>query len=107
MYLFLDDERIPEQVFWKQLPQEEYVIVRTYEEFVDTISKEGCPRFISFDHDLGHLTESGYAAAKWLCNADMDKVITIPKDFKFLVHSMNPVGARMIESYLNAYLAQR
>lgn len=43
--LFLDDVRNP--------PDDTWVVVRSYDEFVNYIEKEGVPDFISFDHDLG------------------------------------------------------
>jgi len=40
--LFLDDERMPEQVTWQQYKVEEWIIVRNYFQFVNTINKNGC-----------------------------------------------------------------
>lgn len=52
-YLFLDDERIPQNVTWVHIYQNvEYVIVRDYNSFCDYISKNGLPTFVTFDHDL-------------------------------------------------------
>ena len=50
--LFLDDCRMPHQVNWVRIPDVEYEIVRSYEDFVAKIEKKGLPEFVSFDHDL-------------------------------------------------------
>ena len=49
----------------------EFHIVRSYREFVEYISQNGLPEFISFDNDLGlnedgDVALDGYAVAKWL-----------------------------------------
>ena len=43
--LYLDDIRTPKKGDW--------VIVRSFEDFVGTIVTKGLPNEISFDHDLG------------------------------------------------------
>jgi hypothetical protein len=53
--LFLDDERIPRNVTWVQLPSNmtiNHKIARNYKEFVDLIYNYGLPATVSFDHDL-------------------------------------------------------
>lgn len=93
--LYLDDIRIPKTEGW--------VIIRTYEDFVDWIEKNGIPDEVSFDHDLAEIhhnpptkTESskyyektGYDAAKWLCEYCWTNGLPIPT---WNVHSANPVG---------------
>lgn len=102
--LFLDDIRTIEMVYDKSL-QSEFDIVRTYEQFVDYIKKNGLPRFISFDNDLGldkdgKVALDGYAAAKWLVyESGMDL-----RNLKFKVHSANPVAAEQIKGLLNNYI---
>jgi hypothetical protein len=92
--LYLDDIREPKTKGW--------LVVRSYEDFVQIIEKEGIPDEISFDHDLGWdeknncERKSGYDCAKWLVN----KSIVIEN---FNVHSANPVGAEQIKSLLNNY----
>ena len=52
-YLFLDDQRHPSRVNWIILPQNvAWTIARSYEEFVDTIRKQGLPKFVTYDCDL-------------------------------------------------------
>jgi hypothetical protein len=49
--------------------------------------------------------ETGYDFAKWLVFRDLqDRGDFLPKDFDFIVHSMNPVGAKNIREYLNSYI---
>jgi hypothetical protein len=106
--LFLDDIRTPSE------RDSDMVIVRSYEEAVTYVETHGCPSFISFDHDLsfnhysGLPTEekTGYDFAKWLVKKDLDlSGKFIPEDFKFYVHSQNPVGAENIRSYLRMYFS--
>ncbi len=55
--LFLDDFRMPADVVL-YMPKcayytdREWVIVRSYDEFVKTIEEMGIPQAVSFDHDL-------------------------------------------------------
>lgn len=114
--LFLDDERYPRQVHWVQevfLNPFDWVIVRSYAEFVKYIEENGLPSIISFDHDLSdeHYAEgfqglpprsdykekTGYECAKWLVEYCMDHKKKIPK---FYVHSLNPVGRENIKCLL-------
>jgi len=112
-YLFLDDLRNPEDVTWVNLPKVDWVVVRSYAEFRDYIESNGFPRFISFDHDLAdehyvntgymgnsHFEKTGYDCAKWLVEVCLDSWTELPD---FVVHSMNPVGKKNIEAYLNNF----
>ena len=106
--LFLDDERYPPDA-----STDNWVICRSFDEAVEMF--ESCiPNRISFDHDLGAYTETrngypvwpkktGYDFAKWLVGYDLDWDV-LKKDFKFSVHSMNPIGANNITEYLYSYL---
>jgi hypothetical protein len=116
--LFLDDVRLPNQVTWVDLPpNQHYSLVRNYQEFVDLITLRGVPKFVTYDHDLsdshyGHglrgddipydqyVEKTGYDCAKWLVNYCMEKGIKHPP---YTVHSMNPVGAKNIISYVESY----
>ena len=93
--LFIDDIRNP--------PDRSYVVARSYEAAIYYIEEYGCPKYISFDHDLGS-DKSGYDIAKWIISKDLDSEIEIPHGFRFDVHSANPVGKKNIESLLNNYL---
>lgn len=91
--LFLDDIRNPEMIY-DQDESKNFVVVRSYFEFVKYIQQNGLPEFISFDNDHeldenGEVAPDGYAAVKWLVfesNLDL-------RDLKFKVHSANPVAA--------------
>jgi hypothetical protein len=119
--LFLDDIRIPKDCVNGLVPSHlnkmywdgDWDIVRSYNEFVDWINKNGLPDFISFDHDLAdihygmdfstiienlHIEKTGYDAAKWLGDYCMDNKIKLPD---YIVHSQNPVGKANILGYLD------
>ena len=75
--------------------------VYNYEDFVEYITQNGLPDFISFDHDLGE-DESGYDCAKYLVEYCIEHNLSLPK---FSVHSQNPVGKENIERLLNNFSA--
>jgi hypothetical protein len=56
MNIFLDDERVPSDVTWLELPKVEWTIVRNFKEFttlLDSAVENGQEiEFITFDHDL-------------------------------------------------------
>lgn len=118
--LYLDDIRIPSIV-----PKgcDQWIIVRSYEDFVNHIKENGIPDFISFDHDLAdahyqlsfsawknspevpNLKEkTGYECAKWLVEYCMDKDLDM---CDFSVHSANPSGAQNILYLLNNFRRNR
>ena len=101
MKLYLDDIRTPKD--------DDFIIVRSFQEAVKFVQKNGIPNYISFDHDLGcdefnNIYPSGYDFAKWLIEMDLDNLYKFPEDFKFNVHSANPIGKANIEGILNNYL---
>jgi hypothetical protein len=121
MKLFLDDIRVPYEVFKMFInplyeKNEDWIIVRDYYEFINFISEFGLPDFISFDHDLSYdhyLDENqkdinyenleektGYDACKWLCEYCSENNLKLPQYF---VHSANPVGKKNIECYLENF----
>jgi len=63
------------------------------------------PEFMSFDNDLGEdenktVLPDGYAVTKWLVyDSGLDLT-----NFKFKVHSANPVAKNQIEGLLNNYI---
>jgi hypothetical protein len=121
-YLFLDDIRqISDVRKYCNLPNindEEWTVVRSYKEFVDIITLRGVPQFVSLDHDLGishyghdlnndaipydsYKEKTGYDCAKWLvAYCFFEKNIKHPP---YVVHSMNPIGKKNIESYIEFY----
>jgi hypothetical protein len=115
-YLFLDDERNPQDVKWILIGDvghwgANWAIVRSYDEAVSWVTEHGFPDVISFDHDLGLMHyandysdgKTGFDFAKWLVEYDMD-THTMPRDFKYTVHSKNPTGAKNIHGLLDNYL---
>lgn len=95
-FMYLDDERNPKT-------KRDWKVVRSVEEAQHWVSQYGCPKYISFDHDLGDQVPTGFDFAKWLVDQDMESDI-LPPDFKFNVHSANPVGRANIQGYLDNYL---
>ena len=127
--LFLDDYRDPfSKDGWLNFspipPPYHATWVKSYDEFVDWITKNGLPDGICFDHDLadehyhkdmylGHETynkhygtfkeKTGYEAAKWLVDYCIDNDKELPK---FNVHSANPVGKANIRSLLTNFMVK-
>ena len=116
--LFLDDVRSAEMVFMNTIDpiyenNNEWEIVRSFNEFVSYIEEKGLPEFISFDHDLDYdhyklenqqdndydkmEIKSGFHAAQWLVNYCTDNKLKLPN---YKVHSMNLAGKRNIERIL-------
>ncbi len=93
--IFLDDERFP-----SDSDNKEYIIIRNYKDFVNTINLLGLPNYISFDHDLGE-SKTGYDCAKYLVEYCLDNNLTAT--FKFYVHSQNPIGKENIIKLLNNF----
>ena len=112
--IYLDDLRIP--------LDQEWIVVRNYDEFVDTINKIGLENIglISLDHDLGdsamkewhtnvyhnytldydNITEkTGMDCTKWLVDQWLEgkPVVTVK------VHSANAVGSANMMGYINNY----
>lgn len=103
-YIFLDDERVPEDVTWTLLPDGEPIIVRTQDEFQRHIMLNGIPNRISFDNDLGDGFGEGIECAKWMTEQIMNGELALPDDFDFTVHSKNPVAADRIQSLLDNFI---
>ena len=128
VYLFLDDIRHPYSAFEytkeTMFLQKKWVIVRSYNEFVKYIKKNGLPKFISFDHDLAdshytprelwtdyekskewqdaqiHTEKTGFECAKWLVEYCLDNNLSCPEYYS---HSMNPVGRDNINGLLKSF----
>ena len=129
--LFLDDYRNPRDCGYTGklgfYVNTTWIIVRSYDEFCKMIEskfEEGqvLPLVISFDHDLadehyapqhawdnydkwaegkgGFKEKTGMDCAKWLVDFCMNKGVKLPE---FLVHSMNPSGAKNISGLLENF----
>lgn len=103
--LFLDDVRDVTWVYPLTDPNA-WVVCRSFSEALDVFKKQGWPHHVSFDHDLGDQTPTGYDFAKFLVDSDLD-FDSMPYNFTFTVHSANPVGAANIQGLLDAYLNQK
>lgn len=128
--LFLDDERIPSDVFnytQNKIYLQEFKIVRNFDAFKTIINYElkafgRLPKLISFDHDLadehyaeGHrhdfldfdyskVTEkTGYDCAKYFCDFVAENNIQKNNFPMILAHTKNTVGKVNIESYINNF----
>lgn len=130
-YLILDDIRDAEMVAHcynvnsNMYLNSDWDIVKTYDEFVEYILKNGLPDKISYDHDLAdehyangasHVDDqgrhfagfnydittekTGYHAICWLIDYCIDNKLKMPDSY---VHSMNPYGRMKIESAINQY----
>ena len=120
--LYLDDLRVPIQSY-PLMNNSDWRIVRSYDEFVKTISSAGLPNIISFDHDLAfehyrqsmydpdkHYTnyytdgtfkeKTGFECAKWLVEYCISKKLRLPE---YYCHSANPIGKENILSYLKSF----
>lgn len=97
-FLFIDDERLPPR------DGNTWHIARSIDQVFTLLTRFGTPDYISFDHDLGDDTPSGFVIAKALVEKDMDHEIDLQEGFDFYVHSQNPIGRDNIESYLRGYL---
>jgi hypothetical protein len=117
MKLFLDDYRIPYDVFkyigYQIYLEKDWNIVRNYDEFCKFISEHGLPTTISFDHDLSDIhynhknqvgeinydefvEKTGFHCAKWMIDYMLDNdIFELPTCY---IHSMNPVGSKNIKS---------
>ena len=99
--LFIDDEREPAKIKFDY-------IARDYKETMKLFNRHGCPSYISFDHDLGTRSKTGFDIVKDMVERDLDKKGRwIPKNFTYDVHSANPVGKKNIQGLLDNYLEKR
>jgi hypothetical protein len=113
--IYLDDVRTP-------VEENKWIVVRSYEEFVDKVNEIGLENIdiISLDHDLGDTAmaewhrnvyqnyelnydnieeKTGYDVAKWLVNEWMDGKPVVD----VVVHSANAIGSGNIMGYINNY----
>ena len=107
-YLFLDDLRIPSEAYSYSFNpvflEKDWIIVRSYTEFVEWITQNGLPDCVSFDHDLSDVEslqeKTGFDCANWLIDYCLDNQLQCPA---FYCHSMNPVGKTKILGLLEQF----
>jgi hypothetical protein len=118
--LFLDDKRNPSDI-WNHIKSPEYavynwVIVKDYNSFVQTIQDNGIPVRISFDHNLSdehiirqnktkinyssYKDKTGYDCAVWLIEYCLDYEISLPK---YKIHAEEGLGKQNIENLLESF----
>lgn len=90
--MFIDDERYPTAPDW--------LIARTSYDAIYFVTTFGMPREIAFDHDLGG-SDTAMVFIKWLEQELLEERLTFPDNFRFSVHSQNPIGAKNIQSYMD------
>ena len=123
-HLFLDDSRQPQDVKWIELPPLDWIVVTNYNDFIKTVTENGIPTTVSFDHDIypEHYSEftvahdkktrtsgticyekfvekTGYDCAKWLANFCVDKQVPVPL---YYIHTLNGIGAANIFKVMEA-----
>jgi hypothetical protein len=110
--MFIDDERFPSSnAFWigenENLTKVRMIIARSSIEAIHHFDVDGCPAFISFDHDLGG-EDHAMKVVHDLIERDLNMEGNfIPKDFKYYVHSQNCVGVQNIRGLLDGYLEHK
>lgn len=96
--MFIDDERFPGKDI-----SESVVIVRSSEEAIEfCIAVKSLPKNIMFDHDLGG-DDTSMRFIYWMMDQLLEDNPTfkLHDDFKFSVHSQNPIGSENITSLMN------
>lgn len=97
--LFIDDIRHP--------PVGDWIVVRSSVEALAWMAEHGVPAMISFDHDLGG-DDTAMVVVHALVEQDLDSGgKTIPNDFRYIIHSANPIGAENLQGLLDGYLNHR
>jgi hypothetical protein len=94
-YLFIDTKLSPSDVTWTWLPKHNYKIIRTFEEFVNTIRSSGLPEFFSLDDAIG------MDCAKWICEHCTKLNANMPSH---IVHTRNQGKGKKIANVLAAYI---
>ncbi|NIE60638.1 MULTISPECIES: cyclic-phosphate processing receiver domain-containing protein [unclassified Burkholderia] len=99
MKLFLDD--------LQAAPGPGWAVVRSSAEAIDLLQTHGCPKLVSFGHDLGG-NDTAMVVVRWLIDRDLDQGGQfIPPELQFQQHSANPVGRENIAGLLGGYLEQQ
>lgn len=86
-------------------PDPSWILARTSDQAIDIIKHSGMPDMISFDHDLGG-DDTAMKVVHFIINSWLDKTLEMPKNFEYLVHSANPVGAENIRGTMDRFLQE-
>ena len=103
--LFLDDERVPQDVTWIDYPESiDWVVARSYDEFFYEFYR-GQFKVFSLDHDIQDYNHRGVELTGYtVLKAMLDTFITTPPGLytfpeKIFFHTKNPIGKESMESY--------
>lgn len=101
--LFLDDERFPAKNV------ENAIIRRSSKEAIELcLEMKSFPNEIMFDHDLGG-DDTSIRFIRWMIDMLLDDQsgnFKLPVDFKYSIHSQNPIGAANIKSYMDGIIQE-
>lgn len=123
MNLFLDDVRQPKDAFltdemswlrdYTKIPDENWVVVRNYDDFVKVIQERGIPSTVAFDCDLHkehmrHYVKDAMITGvyEWEnfkvkcgihCAEYLKDLVKTNKSVKIVVHSANECGRKIIK----------
>lgn len=101
--LFLDDERFPGKNV------ENAIICRSSQEAIYLcLELKSFPNEIMFDHDLGG-DDTSIRFIRWMIDMLLDDQsgnFKLPVDFKYSIHSQNPIGAANIKSYMDGIIQE-
>ena len=107
--LFLDDERVPQDVTWIDYPESiDWKVVRSYREFFYEFHRSAF-QVISFDHDIQDYNHRGVELTGYtVLRAILDTFLTTPPGLYTLpeqvfFHTQNPIGEENMESYWNSF----
>lgn len=100
--IFIDDIRMPPSGWFNNLWLDSYV-ARSSKEAIDLLKKLDEVVYISFDHDLGG-EDTAMAVVHWIVEKDLDGSFKLSDNFKFDIHSANPVGVENIKGLLTNYI---
>ena len=103
--LFLDDIREIKYIY-PDANLDEWILARSYDEFVKIIEENGLPSFCSLDNDISSYNKDGNEmtgsdAAKFLVYYAFDN--DLDYNANYAVHSSNPAGRLNIESHFETY----
>ena len=93
--LFVDPKKYPKDITWAYLPDKEYVLIRTFDQFISHIEANGLPEFLSMDHKLG------LECATWLCLYCKKFNLDIPS---YMIHSKNKLESKRVSNILAFYV---
>ena len=93
--LFIDDERGPVTRDW--------LVAKSSDEAIKLVKKYGIPIVLQFDNDLGG-DDTSMVFINWLINYMLDNDLTFHKNFRFDIHSQNPVGVLNIKSKMDSFI---